>query len=350
MSRRQALVGSAGLFCALACIGCNDSGSPEAGSAGPPRLSIPSRPAVPTEAALDAPELKLRLTPGSRFPLLKTVRQTLIQGGAAVGDPVTGLSELELLMSVTVEEVAADGRTRLRVRFERISYQQDAGGRRFEFDSKQPTGDLPPEAAVYAAMAGDGFAVWVGNDNRIAERVDFDAFLGRCLSGVPAAERDRVTSRIAETSGDESLANFVDDSIGLLPLRANHGATAAAGDVWRRERRLVRPVRLFVAETCTLARLDGRTAEIDVNGAIAASETFDTIAEADGAAQVRVTGGHSIGHCRVDRATGLPLESRIERLIKLRVRGAGGGEFGQLKRVETTIRAFPRKSVSTSGA
>lgn len=327
-----------GLFLTVALVGCGDS-ERRPPSGGPPTLSIPARPVAPTEPALDAPELRLRLAAGMQFPVLKTVRQTVLQGGKT-SDPITGFSELEMLMSVAVDEAAPAGQTQLRVRFERISYCQDAAGQRFEFDSRQPAADPPPEAAVYAAMAGDGFAFLVGADNRIAERIDFDPFLERCLARVPAEDRDRVTSRIAETSGDENIANFIDDSIGLLPRRPNHGATAASGDSWRRERLVVRPVRLFIAETCTLARLDPKVAEIDVNGSIAASETFDP---ADGSAQVRVAGGHSLGHCRADRATGLPLESRIERLIKLRVREPDGREFDQVKRVETTIRTFPRQ-------
>jgi hypothetical protein len=335
------------LLSGAALVGCSDAEGTQSRSAGPPTLSIASRPAAPTEPALDAPELRLRLPAGMRFPVLKTVRQTVVQHGTAAGDSIAGLSELEMLMSVAVEEVAPDGQTRLWVRFERITYRQDAAGQRFEFDSRRPATDLPLEAAVYAAMAGDGFAFRVGADNRIAERIDFDPFLERCLASVPADERDRVTSRIAESSGDESVANFVDDSIGLLPLRPNHGSIAAAGDSWRRERSIVRPVRLFIVENCTLVRLDDTAAQIDVNGSIAASETFDRADEFDGSAQVRVVGGHSIGHCRADRATGLPLDSRLERLIKLRVRQADGREFDQVKRIETTIRAFPRQPAAS---
>lgn len=344
MSRRSCLV-RFGLLSAWTLAGCADGDGVTSEPSSPPTLSIAARPAVPTEPALDAADLRLRLATGMRFPVMKSVRQTLVQGDAVSGRQVTGFSELEMLMSATVEEVAADASMRLRVRFERITYRQDAAGRVYEFDSSRPIGDGPPEAAVYAAMAGDGFSLRVGADNGITERFDFDEFLGRCLAAVAVEDRDRVTSRIAETSGDESIANFVDDSIGYLPLRPNHGSTAAEGDVWRRERRVVRPIRLFVAETCSLARLDPRIAEIDVNGTIGASETFDATA-AD--AEVRVGGGHSVGHCRVDRATGLPLESRIERLIELRVRQPDGGEFDQLKRVETTIRAFPRQSGGAS--
>ena len=333
---------SVGFLTACAITGCGDAATGPA-SSGPPTLSIAAGPVVPTEPALDTAELRLRLASGMRFPLMKSVRQTVVQGDAASGQRVAGFSELEMLMGVTVEEVAGGGTTQVRVRFERITYRQDVDGRLFEFDSARPVGAGPPEVRVFASMTGDGFALRIGPDNRIVERLDFDAFLGRCLAGVAAEDRDRVTSRIAEASGDENIANFVDDSIGYLPIRANHGATAAEGDAWRRERRVVRPVRLFIAESCSLAELGPQVAEIDVNGTVGASETFDTVDQRDAAAQVRVGGGHSIGHCRIDRSTGLPLESRIERLVKLRVRRPDGRELDQIKRVETTIRTFPRR-------
>ncbi len=355
MSRRIVRVGLGCLVAAAA--GCGEGPS---GGSGPPTLAVRSPVETPTPVASPQPakspeppsaapvetfDLALRLTPGMRFPLLKTVRQTLVQGAAAGGSdaPTAGWSELELLMGITVEEVTADGRMRLGIRYNRVRYLQDVAGRRFEFDSRKPAENLPAEATVYAGMAGDGFRLWIGKDNRIADMIDFDAFVERCLKNVPPEHRDRVTSRIAQTSGDESLANFIDDSIGLLPYRANHGATAAVGDVWRRERPFVRPIRLFLTEECTLAAVDDKAARIDVAGRISASKAFGPAELLATELQVAVRGGHSFGRCVVDRATGLPVESEVERLIDLRVRTPEGKEYDQTKRVVTVIRAFPRQ-------
>ena len=331
---------------------------PAARTSGPPTLAVKSpaaakpsespsaRPAPAAAAPVETFDLALRLTPGMRFPLLKTVRQTLVQGGAGGAGteaPTAGWSELELLMGITVEEVTADGRTRLGVRYNRVRYVQDVAGRTFEFDSRKPATDLPAEATVYAGMAGDGFRLWIGKDNKIADMADFDAFVERCLKQVPPEHRDRVTSRIAQTSGDESIANFVDDGLGLLPFRANHGTAAAVGDVWRRERNFVRPIRLFLTEECTLAAVDEKIARIDVSGVISASKAFGPAELLAAEMQVAVRGGHSYGRCKVDRATGLPVESEVERLIELRVRTPEGTEYDQTKRVVTTIRAFPRQ-------
>jgi hypothetical protein len=52
---------------------------------------------------------------------------------------------------------------------------------------------------------------------------------------------------------------------------------------------------------------------------------------------VAVLGGQSTGRCRIDRRTGLPLDSHIEQSVQMRVRLADATEFEQHKLTTATL-------------
>ena len=137
------------------------------------------------------------------------------------------------------------------------------------------------------------------------------------------------------------MANFVDDSIGLLPYDATVDPDAATrvlpGDVWTRERRLMQPVPVQLTSTYRLTEINDTTAEIDITGRIASGDA----AASNTAGRLRISGGHSLGRCIVDRATGLPLEMNLTRYITMKLTTADEKEVVQEKTIVTTIRAFP---------
>jgi hypothetical protein len=64
---------------------------------------------------------------------------------------------------------------------------------------------------------------------------------------------------------------------------------------------------------------------------------------------VMVRGGNAFGTCTIDRSTGLPLESKVERYLEMNVRLPNGLAFEQRKRTVTTIQAFPQQTAAVSG-
>jgi len=166
---------------------------------------------------------------------------------------------------------------------------------------------------------------------------------------VPADRRQQLLTALAARFGDEGVANFVDDTIGLLPYNASVDAAqatqVAAGDVWFHERHMTSPVPLNMKSTCRLLSIDGRTAEIDITGRIS-QETVGVV----GQNQVQLRDGRSMGSCVIDQSTGLPVKSNLSSYLNMLVTTADGQTVEQDKRVETTIQTFPnsRDSVLTS--
>lgn len=282
--------------------------------------------------------LELRLQQGDRFPLVKTIEQTLIQKSELA--PAAAFTRLELTLAITVEQVTADA-ILLGVRYSRVSYEHDVAGQRLSFDSGSHQGAVPWDAVPYAGMVGNGFSFWLGRDNSIREMVGYKEFLERCVAQVPLDRREWLMSEISNRFGDDGVANFVDDSIGLLPYDSSVDANAATrvmlGDEWFRERRLMQPVPVHLTTHYRLISINEHTAEIDITGRVASGDA--SASRSSGG--LRISGGHSLGRCIVDRATGLPLDMNLTRWITMKITTSDRQEVTQEKQIVTTIRAFP---------
>jgi len=291
-------------------------------------------------------KLELRLNQGDRFPLVKTVEQRLEQRSDFA--PALARTKLELTLIITVEDVKSDA-IRLGVQYSRVAYQHDINGHQLSYDSATHRGAVPWDAIPYAGMVNNGFSFWLGRNNSIRELVGYRDFLERCVANVPLERRETLLSEISNRFGDDGVANFVDDSIGLLPYDDTVDEAAATrvmpNDQWTRERRLMQPVPIHLTSVYRLASLDRNTAEIEITGRVAGGEAG---APSD-VGRLRIIGGQSVGRCIVDRATGLPLEMNLSRFMKMQLTTSDNQQVIQEKQIETTIRSFPEMRGVTVG-
>ncbi len=297
-------------------------------------LAIPA----PPVASNPAPEeLRLRLETGDRFPLVKTIRQNLVQTSADA--PANAESQLELHMVIQVDDLKDDA-ILMNVRYTRVRYGHTINGQSLQFDSDANQSAIPADVVPYAGMVNNGFSFWLGLDNKIKQLVGYQDFLQKCVERVPVERRETLLSEIAARFGDDGVANFVDDTVGLLPYNPDAAAGAATkvvvGDVWSRERRLMHPMPVYMKSTCRLLSLNDKTAEIDITGQIANAEVAS-----NGQSAVQIRNGRSIGSCVIDRATGLPLKVNRSRYLTMTVTASNGKVYEQEKRIETTIQTFP---------
>jgi hypothetical protein len=297
--------------------------------------------AAPTAQSGQGTSLELRLNRGDRFPLIKTIEQTLIQRSDQF--PATAHTQLDLTMAISVRDASPEA-ILMHVDYSRVRYSHDINGHRIVFDSDTHQGSVPEDVVPYAGMVGNGFSFWLGRNNQIKELVDYREFLQQCVRNVPVERRQTLLSEISTRFGDDGVANFVDDTIGLLPYNSSVDPQSATqvlpGDVWKRERRLMQPIPIYMTSTYRLVNITDTTAEIDITGRIASGETFVDSNNTTGAA-VRILGGQSLGSCLVDRATGLPLELKRTRFLNMQVKTEDGTVVSQDKQIVTTIRSFP---------
>ena len=225
-------------------------------------VSDSSKPKTKNSTVPVGEKLELRLKQGDRFPLVKTVEQTLVQKSDVV--PAMARTKLELTLIITVEEVNNDA-IRLGVQYSRVAYQHDVNGQQLSYDSANHQGAVPWDAIPYAGMVNNGFAFWIGRNNSIRELVGYKEFLERCVANVPLERRETLLSEISSRFGDDGVANFVDDTIGLLPydntVDENSATRVLPGDLWTRERRLMQPVPIHLTSTYRLVSLNNDLAE-----------------------------------------------------------------------------------------
>ncbi len=280
-------------------------------------------------------EFSLKLEKGRRFPLLKTVEQRITQ--SLPSGTTVGYSKLELMLSLVVEEARGDDR-RLRVQYHRIRFAQDLGGQLVEYNSEAPGASIPTEALAYAGLKDNGFSFWLGSDNRVKDLVGFPEFLERCVQAVPADQRAAVSKQLQSMRTEDGLANFVDDSIGLLPHPSGKDEAdrmMQVGSTWDIAQRA--GVSMPASTTrCKLTNLDDRSAEIALVGTIGPSSYLDELHRV----RLQVRGGGCTGNCTVDRESGMPTKSRVERYLDMVCEMQDGSQINQRKEVITTIVAF----------
>lgn len=283
--------------------------------------------------------LSLKLKQGERFPLRKVIERTVTQDVPGSGAQTHQL-RIELNLGMTVEEVSEQG-TRFGVRYSRIVYSQKSPGDSFEYDSDRTTGELPLSIRAWAAMVGDGFSFSVGPDNQIAGVTGFKEFIDRCLSTVPKEHRTEVMLSIESSSGENGVADFVDNAIGILPADAER----TPGEFWTRTRHVGRPVQMDIESTFTLMSLTEDLAVVKIAGEIIPSTTIAAnVGQGPQAVRMTVRGGSTSGECTLYRESGLPRQSRVEHNIAMEVQLAGGERFNQKVHGVTTIEAFPMAS------
>ncbi len=292
-------------------------------------------PAIPTAPAVERASLSLRLSPGDRFPLRKVVEQELTQSEAG-GQPDTSRSRLEMLMAITVLDVS-DAGTQFAVRYDRIRYARQVGDEVLQYDSLQPPVAVPLELAAYQGMLGQGFSFQIGRDNRIAKVDGFAEFLQASLREVPEENRSEVLLGVEVGSGEDGVADFIDDTIGLLPF----DSPKAPGDTWRRPRRVARPVPMQIETVCTLRDLTADLAVVDLRGQVTPVMSSGVQTVGNESVRLLVRGGSTEGHCVIYRDSGLPKESHIVQTVEMTVSLAGGETFDQQKRVVTRVESYP---------
>ena len=288
-------------------------------------------------------ELSVNLNVGDRFPLMKTVKKTLTS--SSVQGVKTIHEQIDLTFAITVEEIRQANK-RLGVTYTNVKYTRQQEGNKISYDSKTPVWPIPQTAMPYHAMVNNGFSFWLGPDNKITDIVGFDTFLKQCLAQVPPSQHDYIAETLSAFSGNGGIANFVDDSIALLPYRADASGKVQSVDVgesWQRTQTINEPVPMNLENTFSLRELTESIAKIDVFGTISPTSATTAPNEANKTMHLEVTGGQSLGSCTIDRKTGLPLDSHIEHMLTMQVH-MNGIQFEQQKRVVTDVRAFPEQS------
>ena len=303
-----------------------------------------------SDTSLKKGTVVVRLKIGDRFPLSKTVERRLTQIDKE-GTHVSS-SRAEFMITLVIDNILADGRKQISAHYQRIRYEQDIQGNRIVYSSDQPQDQVPQDALLYSGLVNNGFSFWIGSDNKVIDVSEFNEFLQRCLRNVPAQYQAALQRQLESTKGEGYIASFIDDSIGLIPYDSNltHPDIALKpGTVWELAPQMCEtPIPMTTNTRCVLKELSTDSAEVLLTGRISGSPNSITIQNSEADIKVLVKGGHSTGSCRIDRKTGFPTDSRIQRSVELVVELPDGQKIQQIKESRSTVAAIPDSSQKPS--
>ena len=350
-----------GLFCGLSGCGqkeieVSDFGADEAVSELDGSSDSTDRVSLASSKDLKTENLELRLKVGEQIPLIKTIEQRLKQISSQGGPPVESTSMLTMTLVIRVEDIT-DGIKRLGVKYQQVRYEHDIAGEKVRYDSAIPEKSIPEAAQAYQGLVDNGFSFLLGADNRIVKVIEFDAFLKRCARFAPPDQQRELLNKLVASQEDEGIANFVDDSIGMLPYNIDSrdaGGSVKVGDTWRKNRQIGRPIPMTIDTMYKLDSLNPRYANVELFGQIVPAKierVGNTPQQQMGITEkMSLRNGHCYGTCTIDRESGLPIQSRVVRQMQLTLELPTGAKFDQQKEIITTIRAFPQQPGDTRRA
>ena len=324
------------LICAICCgvlaiSGCGSSDDSQTQSGNDPVLDI-NWPAD-SEASETSADTQLKLKVGQRFPLRKTVTQTLTQFTSDQASQST--SRLELMMEVRVQDVQQD-HTQMQVRYLAVLYSQIINGQSTVYDSRATNPVIPPAARMYSGLVNNGFTFSIGTNHQIGKLTGFSQFLEKCVQGIPENQRQDAIATLAAQIGESKIANFIDDSIGLLPEEGE----LKVGQKWQKTRHILQPLPIQLDMDCSLDRLNADDLEISIVGRVQPNVSQSLNHQVAPGILLTVQKGHSLGACRISRTSGLPIHSQQKMELDFLVQIPNGGQFRQHKQIITEISTY----------
>ena len=359
MTRSSRWVGVCGLLLSLSGCGWFGSDSADSGSDEViPELGDRAKTTKvqgSSETKISTENLELRLKIGDRFPLIKTVEQRLRQLSPDDGRPIESSSKLSMTLAITIEGIDQGVKT-LGVHYQRVRYDHDIAGEKVSYDSALFPKTVPDAVQLYHGLLDNGFSFDLGADNRIVTVHEFDEFLKRCVRHAPASQQQEMLTRLVVNQEDEGIANFVDDSVGMLPYNIddlNAGGDVKVGSSWRKSREITRPFPMTIDTAYRLSDINERYATLELFGQIVPAQiqqVSNTVQQAGAIEKMTLRSGHSFGTCTIDRESGLPIQSHVTRTMKLTLELPTGAKFDQTKEIVTTIRTIPEQGAPATAA
>ena len=299
-----------------------------------------------TEPTTDDHAEAASLSPATQIPLRKTVVQSLIQGS------VSSRCKLVLELVISIEEAAVEGRTRLGVYYNRVRLSGNVAGEEFDYNSQNPPKTIPSQALIYHGLVGNSFYFWVG-PRRQMRLVGFDRFLNRCVKHLPRTQQQWVFKDLSAMSDEDGIARFVDEMLSVLqnaPGGDEDSINLKVGASWMQQQQVMGPMPMTLQTEYTVKTLSETESQIDIRGTVGPAFPVSSPGPQGENMIVTVRGGRTFGQCTVNRKTGLPTHSQVERFIDMQVQLAGGRRFEQRKRIVTTIEPLPPATAGQESA
>jgi hypothetical protein len=172
-----------------------------------------------------ATALRLHLRAGSTYHVWTTTEQSVIGAGGMKQSIGMGIT-------YSVEGVDSAGVATLRVNYDSATFTGEGPMGRQSFTSADTSADIPPAAAGYMAIVGQGFVMRVGPDGHV-RGVEGGEALRRAVAERLSASNKFLTgvaeNYLGEVFGDSALVRSMEQSLDIYPPEP-----VAVGSTWEK--------------------------------------------------------------------------------------------------------------------
>jgi hypothetical protein len=265
-------------------------------------------------------ELRLHLTKGETRHVITTVEQHINQTVGPNRQATDQTFAVGYVMSV--EQVDADGNTKLATKYESVRLSQKGPAGALEYDSANPPKQVPQGAKPFAALVGLGFTATVTPSGKVTAVEGLDAMFAELLRKLElsdGAAKAAVQKLLSEQFGEQVMKENVENMFALYP-----DAPVSVGDSWRRRVVVSKGFPVIIEGTYTLKGRSNGTAEVETRATLSPNEAAGPVELGTGRMSYELKGEQS-GSARIDEATGWTRSMTTTQLVSGTLRFQAGG-------------------------
>ena len=218
---------------------------------------------VATSCGEDATEkihLRLNLQEGESFSLRMVTDQDVSQ--TIQGQQQETKQTLGLGYTFDVNQVNSDGSALTRVTYDWVLFEQDGPLGKTKYDSATPPDTVPPAAAGYAALVGQGFTMEISPAGWVQDIQGVDDMITRMLEELDLPEdptTDSIEQSFRDQFGDKALKEGMENMMAIYPEEP-----IGIGDTWNKTIAVAVGFPMILENRWTLTALEDGVATVDV--------------------------------------------------------------------------------------
>jgi hypothetical protein len=263
-------------------------------------------------------QYQLRLEKGKTYTIRVVTDQKISQ--TVQGQQQDIKQTIEIKYTFDVEDVDSDGNTTVKVTYQSIRFSQVGPRGEVEYDSSNPSPNIPPEATGLATLVGKSITVKLTPNGQVKEIKGVDEMIASMIKelNIPEDMKSSMEKSLKEQFGDEALKEMMESNVIEYPKKS-----VASGDTWSNKVTVSKGFPMVLENTWKLKERKNGISVIEVSSTIESNTEAEPIKIDSMKISYKLSGWQK-GTMEVQEATGLTKQGQLNQEFsgELRVEGA----------------------------
>ena len=216
----------------------------------------------------------LRLQEGQSFRSEMISHQVITQ--TIMGNDQKMDQTMGMTYRYDVQSVAPDGTATIKVAYEALKMAMDLPTGKVDYDSKNPSAEIPAMAKGVAAMVGQSFTMQMNSQGQVTKVEGLAALMDRVISQLDlpdAAAKSMVNDMLKKQFGDDAMVGTMQNMMAIYPE-----GPVGLGDTWTKTLSVTAGFPMQLENTYTLKSRAGGMATLDVQSKIRSDPDAEPVA------------------------------------------------------------------------